>query len=217
MSKKQMNIESLRNLPQYRGKTDIELEKIRAKLVEGDTSDREAAILENFEDNYDLSDMTANDLLSLKNLIQYYIYLEQLNKAIRQALVDSETRNVDQLIKITERIQSQISSIQTNLAITRKQRKSDKEQDIVSAWEDLKLRAKKFLSERLSYVYCDKCRMLLANVWFLYPEEEKNVLRLRCNRTIDSTSGEVCGNVLTVTSQFLADNGNRNVEEVLKT
>lgn len=218
MAKQKMNIESLRNLPQYKNKTDMELEKIRAKLVEGDTSDRVEEILQDFEENYDLSDMTANDLLSLKNLVQYYVYLEELNISIQQLLVeDGASTKLDQLFRIMERIQSQVSSIQTNLAITRKQRKSDKEQDIVSAWEDLKLRAKKFLSERLSYIYCPECKMLLANTWFLYPQEARNVLRLRCNRVINGDTGEICGHEFTVTSAELAENENKNVEGVLRT
>ena len=218
MAKKRVRtIGQIRNLPQYKNKTDEELEEILRVIVEGDTEERVGKVLEDFEKNYDLSDMSANDMLELKNLAQYYIYLDDLNKQIDVHLREKNTIEVDRLIKITERIQKSASEIQTNLAITRKQRKSDKEQDIVSAWEDLKLRAKRFLESRQSYVYCPECRMLLATVWFLYPEEDKNVMRLRCNRVIDVDSGEICGHEFTVSAKELAEGGNRNLEGVLKT
>ena len=210
-------VEQLKNLQQYRNKSESELEEILEKVMESKTEEKVQEVLESFEQNYDLSDMSANDMLGLRNLAHYYVYLEDLNHKIDDAMRDDNTGILERLIRISEKVQKSVTEIQTNLAITRKQRKSDKEQDIVSAWEDLKLRAKKFLEDRVSYVYCDKCRMLLANVWFLYPEEERNVLRLRCNRTIDSDSGEICGNELTVTSQFLAENDNRNITGVLKT
>lgn len=210
-------IEQLRNLPQYREKSVTELEEILAGIIEGNTEEKVQEVLESFEQNYDLSDMSANDMLELRNLAYYYVYLENLNKQIDDALRDGDTNTVERLARTMERMQKSATDIQTNLAITRKQRKSDKEQDIVSAWEDLKSRAKKFLDDRVSYIYCPKCKMLLANVWFLYPKESKNVLRLKCNRIIDSDSGEICGNEFTVTSQFLVDNENRNISGVLKT
>ena len=210
-------IQQLRNLPQYRDKSVTELEETLARIVEGGIEEKVQEVLASFEQNYDLSDMSANDVLDLRNLAYYYVYLENLNGQIDVALRNSNTGEVEQLIRTMERMQKSVTSIQTSLAITRKQRKSDKEQDIVSAWEDVKVRAKKFYDNRISYVYCSECKMLLANVWFLYPEEERNALRVRCNRIIDSDSGKTCDNEITVTSQYLVENSNRNVTGVLKT
>jgi len=217
MAKRQMTIAQLRNLPQYRGLTVEELEEVRTKVIEGDTSHKVNKVLEDFEQNYDLSDMTANDMLDLRNLAQYYVYLDTLNTKIDAALLDDTPTDVDRLIRITEKIQGTVGNLQTSLAITRKQRKSDKEQDIVSAWEDLKIRAKKFLDDRVSYIYCPECRMLLANVWFLYPDEGRNALRLKCNRILDADSDEVCNHEFTVTSKELKEKDNRNIEGVLQT
>ena len=210
-------IEQLRNLPQYRDKSVSELEVILEGVLEGKTEEKVQEVLESFEQNYDLSDMSANDMLGLRNLAHYYVYLENINSKTDEALREGDINMVERLIRTAERVQKSITDIQTNLAITRKQRKTDKEQDIVSAWEDLKARAKKFLEDRISYVYCPECKMLLANVWFLYPDEERNVLRLRCNRTVDADSGKMCNHEFTVTSQYLAENENRNIEGVLKT
>ncbi len=210
-------IEQLRNLPQYRTKSVSELEDILEGIMEGKTEEKVQEVLESFEQNYDLSDMSANDMLGLRNLAHYYVYLENINSKTDEALREGDINMVERLIRTAERVQKSITDIQTNLAITRKQRKTDKEQDIVSAWEDLKSRAKKFLDDRMSYVYCPECKMLLANVWFLYPDEERNVLRLQCNRLVDAASGKMCDHEFTVTSQYLAENENRNIEGVLKT
>jgi len=210
-------IEQLRNLPQYRTKSVSELEDILEGIMEGKTEEKVQEVLESFEQNYDLSDMSANDMLGLRNLAHYYVYLENINSKTDEALREGDINMVERLIRTAERVQKSITDIQTNLAITRKQRKSDKEQDVVTTLEDLKVRAKKFLESRLSYVYCPECKMLLANVWFLYPDEGRNALRLRCNRLVDADSGEMCDHEFTVTSQFLADNENRNIEGVLKT
>ena len=210
-------IEQLRNLPQYRTKSVSELEDILEGIMEGKTEEKVQEVLESFEQNYDLSDMSANDMLGLRNLAHYYVYLENINSKTDEALREGDINMVERLIRTAERVQKSITDIQTNLAITRKQRKSDKEQDLVTAWEDLKSRAKTFLENRLSYVYCPECKMLLANVWFLYPDEERNVLRLRCNRLLDADSGETCDHEFTVTSQYLAENKNRNIEGVLRT
>ena len=210
-------IEQLRNLPQYRNKSVTELEVILEGIMEGKTEEKVQEVLASFEENYDLSDMSANDMLGLRNLAHYYVYLENINGKTDEALREGNINMVERLIRTAERVQKSITDIQTNLAITRKQRKSDKEQDVVSLIDDLKARAKKFLESRLSYVYCPECKMLLANVWFLYPDEERNVLRLRCNRLIDADSGKMCNHEFTVTAQFLAENENRNIEGVLKT
>jgi hypothetical protein len=217
MPRRVKTIEQLRNLPQYRNKSDEELEEILVEILTPDTEERVAEVMKDFEKNYDLSDMSANDMLDLNNLAYYYVYHEDLSKQLDEEIRDGSTRQVDSLMKIIERVGKRINDIQTSLSITRKQRKGDKEEDIVAAWEDIKTRAKKLLQDRLSYIYCPKCKMLLANVWFLYPEEQKNAVRLRCNRIVDSDTGEVCGHEFTVTSKSLSENKNKNLDGVLPT
>lgn len=172
-------------------------------------------VLEQFDKDYDLSDMNANDELSLDSLAKIFVRLEKYEERLDDA--DSVTE-IDKLTRITERLRNDASKIQTDLGITRRQRKSEKEANLQTYIDDIKYRAAVMLAERLSYVYCPECHMLLACAWFLYPDEEENVLRLRCDRTLDDT-GKKCGNVFTVTSQELRDNKNKNPgnEEVLPT
>jgi len=53
-----MTITQLKNLPQYRDKSDEELIKIRDKILSETTEGRIEKIIESFKDDYDLSDMT---------------------------------------------------------------------------------------------------------------------------------------------------------------
>jgi len=173
------------------------------------------SILEQFEEDYDLSDMNANDALALDNLARIFVRLEKYESKLDD---DIDVAMIDKLTRITERLRNDASKIQTDLGITRRQRKSEKEADLPTFIEDIKQRATSMLLERLSYVYCPKCHMLLANVWFLYPDEEDNVLRLRCVRAVDDTDKE-CDTTFTVTSKELKANRNKNPgnEEVLIT
>ncbi len=121
-------IEQLRNLPQYRNKSVTELEGILEGILEGKTEEKVEEVLESFEQSYDLSDMSANDVLGLRNLAHYYVYPENINGKTDEALREGNINMVERLIRTAERVQKSITDIQTNLAITRKQRKSDKEQ-----------------------------------------------------------------------------------------
>jgi hypothetical protein len=172
-------------------------------------------VLKQFEKDYDLSDMNANDELSLDNLARIFARLEKYEGMLDEA---KDVTEIDRLTRITERLRNDASKIQTDLGITRKQRKSEKEANLQLYIDDIKWRAAVMLKDRLNYVYCPKCHMLLANIWFLYPDKDENVLRLRCDRTLDD-SGEKCDNVFTVSSQELRDNKNKNPgnEEVLPT
>ena len=172
-------------------------------------------VLNQFEEDYDLSDMNANDELALDNLAKIFVRLAKYEVRLDEA---DDIADIDRLTRITERLRSDASKIQTDLGITRRQRKSEKEANLQTYIDDIKYRAAVMLKDRLSYVYCPECHMLLCNVWFLYPDEEENVLRLRCNRTLDDT-GKRCNHVFTVASAELRDNKNKNKgnEEVLPT
>lgn len=171
-------------------------------------------VLNKFDENYDLSDMNANDELALDNLAKIFVRLAVYEESLDDA---TNITDIDKLTRITERLRNDASKIQTDLGITRRQRKSEKEANLQVYIDDIKYRAAAMLMDRLSYIYCPKCHMLLANTWFLYPEED-NVLRLRCNRTLDET-GKKCGHEFTVTSKELKENKNINKgnEEVLPT
>jgi len=172
-------------------------------------------VLDKFEQDYDLSDMNANDELALDNLAKIFVRLETYERRLDDA---DDVSDIDKLTRITERLRNDASKIQTDLGITRRQRKSEKEANLQTYIDDIKYRAAGMLTDRLNYIYCPKCHMLLCNTWFLYPDEKDNVLRLRCNRPLGD-SGEICGHTFTVTSQELKKNKNKNKgnEEVLPT
>lgn len=215
MAKKKMTIHQLRNLPQYKGMSDKELLNVRRNILAGKPKERVEEILEDFAKDYDLSDLNANDQLSLTNLAQIFVRLEQVDKQLDIAMVDAEDMTrVDKLTRVAGSLRKDASQIQQDLSITRKARKSDKEESIITYIEDIKARAKKQLKDRLNYVYCEKCRMLLCNAWFLYPESN-NSISLTCTRIVDGDSGEICGHVTRVSSLELKENSNRNIEDTL--
>ena len=120
---------------------------------------------------------------------------------------------IDKIQKVMSELRSDISSFQNDLKITRKFRKSDQETSVISFIDSLKAKAKKFSESRMSYIFCDKCNMLLATVWSLYPEESKNKLRFVCDRPTEN--GEVCGNVVNVDTKELFRNGGSNASHLM--
>jgi hypothetical protein len=105
-----------------------------------------------------------------------------------------------------------ISNMQNDLKITRKVRKGDKEESVINYIEDLKLKAKKFYDQKMSYVFCPKCNMLLATVWTLYPYG-KNKITLTCNRKLQN--GDLCNTTFTVSSKELVEKRGSNNQELL--
>ena len=178
-----------------------------------DFNTRVKDVLKQFEDDYELSEMNANDELGLKNLAQIFVRLDDLNAQIIDVV---DITDLDRLTRIQERLRKDASVIQNDLAITRRQRKTEKQEDLVTYIADIQARAKHLLSNRLSYIYCPRCKMLIANVWFLYPDQP-NSIKLKCNRVVDVDSGKKCEHEFTVTSEELSKMGNRNIIGVLPT
>ncbi len=217
VKKRQMSVRQLANLPQYKGKSDEELEAVQARIFRGSTKERVQDVLEDFSSDYDLSDMNANDELALENLARIFVRLDDLEIQLDTEMMNTDVTKVGRLVKIAADLRKDASQLQQDLAITRKARKGDTEEDLVSYIEDLKSRAKKFLAERLSYVYCPKCQMLVCNVWFLYPDEQRNALRLKCIRTVNEDTDKRCDTEFTVTSAQLKEMRNTNLEGVIPT
>lgn len=214
--KHNMTIEQIRNLPQYKNKTDEELEDILHKIHYGDAEERAEKVLEDLYENYDLSEMNANDELSLMELARIFVQLEDLEEQMNSAILNESPGIVNTLNRIVSSLRKDASQLQQDLNITRKARKGDKEADLVTYIEDIKRRAKRHLEDRLAYVYCPKCRMLVANVW-CRDWEAKNVFRFHCNRIKDADTGEICDTKFKVTSGELKEKGNRNLEDVIRT
>jgi hypothetical protein len=212
---------SIRNLWQYRNLTDEEFNEKFGKLTEGiQTSqvweDRIADKIKQFGEDYDLDELNSNDKLLLRSLAQSFLSLEDfelITYNIRQKSITYDDLPVlEKLSKIMTDLRSDISSLQNDLKITRKLRKSDKEQSVIAYIEELKEKAREFYEQKMMYIFCPKCDMLLGTFWTLYPNEEKNKIKLVCNRVMED--GETCGEVVILGTKELLESGSTNKKDI---
>jgi hypothetical protein len=218
INKKKSKIRRQRNLYQYRNLSDEEFEDVMEKKMVGvETSEvfekRISKKWEEFETDYDLSDLKINDRDSLRALIQKQLTLEDYEQHLFRIRSHGISENSFILLEKFQRamsdLTSDISKIQNDLMITRKVRKSDKEASALAYVSDLQDKAKKFYESKMSYIFCEKCNMLLGTIWTLFPEEERNKVALVCNR--DLGNGEKCGHKTIVdTKQLLKKRGTSN-------
>ncbi len=184
------NIASLRNLPQFKGLTDEEIEeKVHGKSFEERVEARIAFLAE----HYDLSDMKYNDLRAIREWAVLTERLDEEEKALRELkeqgeITTSDALREEQRLSIVRR---DISSLEAELNITRAKRHNKTEDDPRLLYEDIRSRAHRFLQERLTYLVCSKCEMLLTTVWFHYPESDNSII-LTCGK---------CGHVTEYTSE----------------
>lgn len=211
----------IRNLAQYRDLSDTEFEEVWTKelLDSQPSADFEQRIkdkLDEFEEDYDLSDLKINDRATLRGLIQAFITLEDYEQAIFKLRSDEVTQSslytIEKLSKIVSDLRSDISKLQDDLNIKRKARKNDREASVISEIEELKLKAKKFHEAKSAYIFCPKCNLLLSTWWLLYPHEN-NSITLTCHRKLEN--GEECGEKIKVTSKELYEAKLTNKEEIV--
>lgn len=211
----------LRNLTQYRELSDEDFEKVWEEHVAGVETNslfenRIQRKIDEFANDYDLEDLKANDMLTLRALAQAFITLEDLERytfRLRESGIDDTNLvKLDRINSMMSVLRKDISSMQNDLKITRKIRKGDEEESVVNYIENLKAKAKKFYSQKMNYIICPECKILLGTIWFMYPEE-KNKLIFKCGRRLQN--GSKCGHILTVTSQDLIKNKNSNLPEQL--
>lgn len=174
------NIASLRNLAQFRGKTD---EEILATIDDQSLANRVAERIEKLEDEFDLSDMKYHDRLLLERFMTLIIRLEDeeewLEGRIRNDNISSaEAGRVERRLTM---MRDAILDIQKELGISRLVRKDTVEDNPMILFQDIRRRAKRFLEERLCHIKCHKCGILLARTSFLYPQAP-NELKLICGR-----------------------------------
>lgn len=209
---------SLRNLPQYEDMSDEAFEEAFQEIVAGYTiqksgRDIEEAIQEKikeFEQDYDLSDMKVNDKIVLRNLIQAILSLEDfelLFMHLRGDVSDSNILLLDRISGIMNKLRKDISDMQNDLKLTRKVRKESREDNFIDWLDDIQERAEQFYKQKMLYIFCPECKMLLSTTWLLYPDAD-NSLHLKCQR-------ETCGHEFSVALSELYDTGNKNIEDVL--
>ena len=111
----------LRNLPQYKNLSEEDLDKVLDKILYGDYEYKIQEVIEKFEQDYDLSDMTANDQLALLELARIFILAEfiqssvnilrkSLHLKISHILLTDNTNLHPHILAISVKIDSGVSS-----------------------------------------------------------------------------------------------------------
>lgn len=217
---KQGKNKSKRNLKQYRDLSQEDFDQVLAQKALGlEVSDafekRISKKLDQFGQDYDLSDLKINDRETLRALIQALISLEDyeqyLYKIRSEGLNGTALANLEKLHKAMSELRADISKLQNDLNITRKVRKSDQDVSVMAYIDTLKKKAKEFYENKMSYIYCE-CGMLLATIWTLYPEEDKNKLALVCHRVL--ADGTECGKKTVVGLKEITNNRGTNRKEI---
>lgn len=216
----------MRNLPQYKDMPDEEFDAlIDSKILNvkriDEFEERIDEKLEEFGKDYDLNDLKINDMLTLRALAQAYIKLEDLENydyylRTDEGLELDNMMDMDKLNNMMSKLRGDMSKMQDDLRMTRKARKGDTDATVISELERLKKAAEEFYEERMSYIFCPKCNMLIATMWTLYPEEKLNKITLKCNRKIPISDDEfeLCGHKFTVTTKELLDKRGVNSDEI---
>lgn len=210
----------LRALKQYKDMTDDEFQEVlieRFGSIENQEDLFEKEIenkMKEFSDDYDLTDMKINDRMSLRSLVQLTLTLENYEQRLFEYRQESEgfenIENVKKLTDVMKTLRADISSIQTDLNITRKVRKSDKDVSVIAFLDNLKKKARENYKSKMNYVFCPKCDMLLGTIWSHY--SEKSRYEFICQRELDN--GKQCGNKVSVNVEELLSNGGSNKPEI---
>ena len=211
----------IRKLKQYKDLTDDQFNdimdrKILAVAPVKAYEDRIERKLKQFQDDYDLSDMKINDMETLRALVQAILTLEDFEQytfSLRSGGISFDNLTLlDKVGQQMSKLRADISKMQEDLQITRKIRKAAEEGSVVNFLEDLKEKAKRFYEQKMSYIFCPKCNMLVATIWVLWPDGN-NKLQFICNRKLDE--GAKCGHKFVVTTSELKHNRGTNKPEVL--
>lgn len=214
----------IRTLKQYQGMSEEELDKayddlIYDRKVLNNLEERIQKKLSDFEEQYDTSDMKLNDREGLYELMKAYITLEDMNEAsyrlrVQPELTEYDMSRLEKITKIISTIRTDISKLQDDLHISRRVRKGEKEESVLSYIEKLREKAKEYTNAKFGRVYCPNCKMLVGSVWALYPESKKNKVTFHCNRRLADES--ICDTVIQVSYKDLLDNGMKNIDDVLE-
>jgi len=207
----------IRNLNQYKSMTDDEFNIEYEKLYGTEDWEEETASLESRVDekinalgnDYDFDDMKVNDMTQLRSLAMAMIQLDDLEVdayEIRQNVDKDNIFLLEKVNKIISDLRSDVSSISSDLQLTKRVRAQSKDISIANKWKELSNKATMFYKKKMLYIFCTNCRFLLATVWLLYSESELNTIKLECKH---------CGKQFTVQLNELYMTGNRNLEDVV--
>lgn len=219
--------EKFRNLKQYADMSDEEYEqywegkdgegKILLTVSLEDFEERIKGKMDEYAEDYDLTDMKFNDRETLRALCQAQIQLEDLEQfsyEIRnsnQGITLNNLTLLDKLAQQMSRTRLDLSKLQEDLKISRKLRQTDKSLDAISELDRVKALAKQFYEEKMIYIFCPKCNQLLSTNWILFSDAD-NIMRLECKRVLGDRDGEICGNVFDVHFKDLVQKGSNKPE-----
>lgn len=185
----------IRNLVQVKKLSPEEAEEYVQSVIENRTTNlqyerRIKNKLEEFEKDYDLTSLKANDMLILRAMIQSLINLEdyeQMAYRLQQKIsrgqdTQEDLAKLEKINRLMESLRSGISRFQEDLKISRKIRQSDEESSLSDYIMKLKHRANHFYESKHVRIFCPKCNTLLFTGWFLYFDSSKNKLRVFCKR-----------------------------------
>ena len=129
-----------RNLIQNQGLTDEEFDEMWKTTHEDSEDDTEILAelkarieekLNELDKDYDFSDMKANDMMQLESLVLAMLQLDDIEKEVykkRNDLTDSNILALEKLNKILSQLRADISTISTDLQLTKKIRNKNKEE-----------------------------------------------------------------------------------------
>jgi hypothetical protein len=211
-----MSYKKAQNLVQFKDQGDIEEmtdDEVLEEVQSEQKFDQESEIqkrIEEFGNDYDLSDMKVNDKIVLRQLIQAIISLESLEDTFlreRQDVTDKNILILDRIATVMNKLRADISSMQNDLKLTRKIRKESQEENFMHWLDNTKRKAETFYKQKHLFIFCPKCKRLLATTWLLYPDSS-NILHLQCENA-------ECKNQFDVRLSDLYDTDNKNVSDVL--
>jgi RNase P subunit RPR2 len=208
-----------RNLKQNQKMSDEEFDEFWNEEYGENTEDDEEILAElkartqeklaELEKDYDFSDMKANDMTQLESLILAMLQLDDIEKEVykrRNNLTDTNILALEKFNKILSQLRSDISTISTDLQLTKKIRNKSKDISIVQRWEELSKKASQFYEQKMLYIFCPDCRTLLSTLWLLYPHGERNKIILYCER---------CNTKHEILLSELYETGNKNLPDVV--
>lgn len=220
-AKRKGKLKRQRNLKQYKDLSDEEFERtITEKAlgfeVSGEFEKRIQSKLAEFDQDYDLSDLKINDRDTLRALVQAHISLEDYEQylfKVRVGGIDNSTIQLTKDIqKVMSDLRSDISRLQEDLNIKRKVRKQDQEVSLQAYLDSLKEKARAFYESKMSYIFCEKCNVLLATLWTLYPTDDRNKIALVCHNKSDGE--HECGHKTIIDTKTLLNNSGTNNKKI---
>jgi hypothetical protein len=172
--------------------------------------------VDKFSVDYDISDLKINDITTLRSLAAAVLRLGDLelymNNLMKREKSDENIYAIDKISGVMNKLRADVSSMSTDLRITRKARKGDHEANTLTFLEDLKTKAKEFYDKRTMLIFCPKCHMLLWQGWWLYPQFTSNKISMDCHRKLEDNT--ICNGHVEFSSKYLLERGGRNYTEI---